>query len=37
MRQKRDPQRNLLYLMARNKLARELEAISKNWTPIRRC
>ena len=28
MRQKRDPQRNLLYLMARNKVARELEAIS---------
>jgi len=29
MRQKRDPQRNLLYLMARNKVARELEAISR--------
>jgi IS5 family transposase len=29
MRQKRDPQRNLLYLMARNKVARELEAISQ--------
>jgi len=28
MRQKRDPQRNLLHLMARNKVARELEAIS---------
>ncbi|MCL4504289.1 MAG: ISNCY family transposase [Deltaproteobacteria bacterium] len=29
MRQKRDPQRNLLHLMARNKVARELEAISQ--------
>lgn len=29
MRQKRDPQRNLLHLMARNKIARELEAISQ--------
>lgn len=29
MRQKRDPQRNLLYLMARNKVARELKAISQ--------
>jgi IS5 family transposase len=29
MRQKRDPQRNLLYFMARNKVARELEAISQ--------
>jgi IS5 family transposase len=28
MRQKRDPQQNLLHLMARNKVARELEAIS---------
>jgi transposase, IS5 family len=28
MRRKRDPQQNLLYLMARNKVARELEAIS---------
>jgi transposase, IS5 family len=28
MRQKRDPQRNLLHLMAKNKVARELEAIS---------
>jgi transposase, IS5 family len=28
MRQKRDPQRHLLHLMARNKVARELEAIS---------
>lgn len=28
MRQKRDPQRNLLHLMARNKVARELEAMS---------
>jgi IS5 family transposase len=28
MRQKRDPQRNLLHLLARNKIARELEAIS---------
>lgn len=29
MRQKRDPQRNFLHLMARNKIARELEAISQ--------
>jgi IS5 family transposase len=29
MRQKRDPQRNLLHLMMRNKVARELEAISQ--------
>ena len=29
MRQKRDPQRSLLHLMARNKVARELEAISQ--------
>ena len=29
MRQKRDPQRNLLHLLARNKIARELEAISQ--------
>lgn len=29
MRQKRDSQRNLLHLMARNKVARELEAISQ--------
>lgn len=29
MRQKRDPQRNLLHLMPRNKVARELEAISQ--------
>jgi IS5 family transposase len=29
MRRKRDPQRNLLHLMARNKVARELEAISQ--------
>lgn len=29
MRQKRDPQGNLLHLMARNKVARELEAISQ--------
>jgi IS5 family transposase len=29
MRQKLDPQRNLLHLMARNKIARELEAISQ--------
>jgi len=28
MRQKLDPQRNLLHLMAKNKVARELEAIS---------
>jgi hypothetical protein len=28
MRQKRDPQQNHFYLMARNKMARELEAIS---------
>jgi len=28
MRRKRDPQRNLLHLLARNKVARELEAIS---------
>ena len=28
MRQKRDPQRHLLHLLARNKVARELEAIS---------
>jgi transposase, IS5 family len=28
VRQKRDPQRNLLYFMARNKVARELEAMS---------
>jgi hypothetical protein len=28
MCRKRDPQQNLLYLMARNKVARELEAIS---------
>jgi IS5 family transposase len=29
MRQKREPQRNLLHLLARNKVARELEAISQ--------
>lgn len=29
MRRKRDPQRNLLHLLARNKVARELEAISR--------
>ena len=29
MRQKRDPQRNLLHLLARNKVARELEFISQ--------
>lgn len=29
MRQKRDPQRNLLHLMPRNEVARELEAISQ--------
>jgi len=29
MRQKRDPQRNLLHLMTRNKVAKELEAISQ--------
>jgi hypothetical protein len=28
MRRKQDPQQNLLYLMARNKVARELKAIS---------
>ena len=29
MRQKRDPQKNFLHLMAKNKVARELEAISR--------
>jgi transposase, IS5 family len=29
MRQKRGPQQNLLYFMARNEVARELEAISQ--------